>query len=251
MNLVATATMTGIRQVGGGTAACRCGLLVMMIAAWLAAGCATTTNRDPLESFNRSVFAFNEGLDKALIKPVAKGYEALLPGFVRTGVSNFFGNVADVLTGLNNLLQGKPAEAVNDAARVIFNSSFGIFGFFDVATEMGLEKHEEDFGQTLGRWGVEPGAYLVVPVFGPRNVRDAVGLVVDLAADPVGNLDDVALRNSLAALRLVSDRAAILPADKIIEEAAIDKYAYIRDAYSQRRLNQVFDGRPPREPEEE
>jgi phospholipid-binding lipoprotein MlaA len=214
--------------------------------------CATTTaNRDPIEGFNRSVFAFNEGLDRALIKPVAKGYEAAFPDFVRTGVTNFFSNAADILVAANNLLQGKPAEAVGDAARVIFNSTFGLLGLIDVATEMGLEKHDEDFGQTFGRWGAGPGAYVVVPVFGPRDVRDTFGLVLDLAADPVGNLNDVAIRNSLAALRLVSDRASVLPADKIIEEAAIDKYSYIRDAYLQRRLSQVYDGRPPREPEEE
>lgn len=226
--------------------------LAVVATAAAVTGCATTaTNKDPIEGFNRSVFAFNEGLDKALIKPAAKGYEAIVPSFVRTGVTNFFGNVSDVFVAVNNLLQGKPAEAVNDAARVLFNSTFGMLGFFDVATEMGLDKHEEDFGQTLGRWGAGPGAYVVVPVFGPRNARDTLGLVLDIATDPVANLDDIALRNSLSVLRLISERAAVLPADKIIEEAAIDKYSYIRDAYLQRRLSQVYDGRPPREPEDE
>lgn len=216
--------------------------------AMLLNGCATTAgSKDPIEGFNRAVFAFNEGLDTVLIRPVAKGYETVLPGLVRTGVSNFFSNISDVFVAVNNLLQGKPTEAVNDGARVLFNSTFGMLGIFDIATDVGLEKHEEDFGQTFGRWGVGPGAYVVVPVFGPRNVRDTVGLVLDLSADPVGNVDHIPTRNSLSVLRLVSDRAGVLPADKIIEEAALDKYSYVRDAYLQRRLNLVHDGRPPRE----
>jgi phospholipid-binding lipoprotein MlaA len=225
-------------------------LVVLTVAvAGLLAGCATTSGdaRDPAEGFNRAVFAFNEGLDTALIKPVAKGYEAVLPTLARTGVSNFLGNISDLFIAVNNLLQGKPADAVGDAARFMFNSTFGIFGIFDIASDMGLEKHDEDFGQTLGRWGVGTGAYLVLPVFGPRDVRDAAGLAVDLAVDPVGNLDHIPTRNSLSALRLINERAALLPADKIIEEAALDKYSYLRDAYLQRRRSLVYDGRPPRE----
>lgn len=207
--------------------------------------------RDPFEGFNRAVFAFNDGLDKAIVRPVAVGYEAVLPGPVRTGVSNFYGNIADLLISVNSLLQGKPTDAVGDAARFMFNSTFGIAGIFDVATEMGIEKHEEDFGQTLGRWGAGPGPYLMLPVFGPRDVRDAAGLAVEMVADPVGNVDHVATRNTLSGIRLINDRAALLSADKIIEEAALDKYAYIRDAYLQRRQSLVHDGRPPREPEDE
>jgi phospholipid-binding lipoprotein MlaA len=213
-------------------------------------GCATSVARqDPIEGFNRAVFAFNEGLDTLVIRPVAKGYEFALPEAVRTGVSNFFGNIADVFIAVNNLLQGKPAEAASDAGRFVVNSTIGILGLFDVASDMGLEKHDEDFGQTFGRWGAGPGPYLVVPFFGPRDVRDTVGLALDLTADPVGDIDRVPARNALAALRAISDRAALLPADKIIEEAALDKYSYIRDAYLQRRLHQVYDGRPPREPD--
>ncbi|MFN3885112.1 MAG: VacJ family lipoprotein [Rhodocyclaceae bacterium] len=218
------------------------------LAASLLAGCATSGNpKDPLEGFNRAMFAFNDGLDTVLIKPVAKGYEAVLPSPVRTGVTNFFGNIADLFIGVNNLLQGKPDQAFSDFGRVIINSTIGILGLFDVATEAGLEKHEEDFGQTFGRWGVGDGAYVVIPFFGPRTVRDTVGLVLDVKTDPVANLADVSTRNSLLALRVIDNRADLLPADKVIEEAALDKYSYVRDGYLQRRRNLIYDGNPPRE----
>lgn len=207
--------------------------------------------RDPLEGFNRAVFAFNEGVDKAVVKPVARGYVAILPGPVRTGIGNVYSNVGDVFIAVNNVLQGKPAEAVGDTARFMFNSTFGLLGLLDVASEMGLEKHNEDFGQTLGRWGVGPGPYLVLPIYGPRDVRDGFGLAVEAVADPVGRIGHVPTRNSATVLRLVNERAELLPADEIIEAAAIDKYAYIRDAYLQRRRSLVYDGRPPREPDDE
>lgn len=218
--------------------------------AMLLGGCATTAgNKDPMEGFNRTMFAFNEGLDAAIIRPVAKGYEFVAPTFVRTGVTNFFSNVADVFIAVNNLLQGKPVEAASDAGRFLVNSTVGIFGLLDVATEWGLEKHDEDFGQTFGRWGMDTGAYLFLPVFGPRDVRDGIGLVFDIAADPLVNINDMSVRNSLAALYIINNRAMLLPADKIIDEAALDKYSYLRDAYLQRRRSLVFDGRPPKDPE--
>jgi phospholipid-binding lipoprotein MlaA len=227
-------------------------LVAALAAAGLLGGCATSApTKDPAEGFNRAVFAFNEGLDTILIKPVARGYDFVMPTPARAGVSNFFGNIADVFIGVNNLLQGKPSDAASDAGRFLVNSTIGILGLFDVATEMGMDKHEEDFGQTFGRWGAGPGAYVVLPFFGPRTVRDSAGLVLDLAADPVGNIDHVPTRNSLTALRVVSERAAMLPADKVIEEAALDKYSYIRDAYLQRRQNLVFDGNPPRDSDNE
>lgn len=214
----------------------------------LLGGCATSGNpKDPIEGFNRAVYAFNEGLDTVIIKPVAQGYDAVLPTPVRTGVTNFFGNIADLFIGVNNLLQGKPDQAVSDLGRVLINTTIGILGIFDFATEAGLEKHEEDFGQTFGRWGVGDGAYVVVPVFGPRTVRDTAGLVLDVYTDPVAHIDHVPTRNSLLALRLIDNRADLLPADKVIEEAALDKYSYVRDGYLQRRRNLVFDGNPPRE----
>jgi len=222
--------------------------LLALTLSTLLSGCATSGNpKDPIEGFNRAMFAFNEGLDTVLIKPVAQGYDAVLPAPVRTGVTNFFGNIADLFVGVNNLLQGKPDQALSDLGRVAINSTIGILGLFDVATEAGLEKHEEDFGQTFGRWGAGDGAYVVIPVFGPRTVRDTAGLILDVAVDPVGDIDHVPTRNSLTALRLIDTRADLLPADKVIEEAALDKYAYVRDGYLQRRRNLVHDGNPPRE----
>lgn len=216
----------------------------------LLAGCATSGNpKDPIEGFNRAMFAFNEGLDSAIVKPVAKGYEAVLPSPIRTGVTNFFANIDDLFIGVNNLLQGKIPQAFNDFGRVAINSTIGLLGVLDIASDAGLEKHEEDFGQTFGRWGVGNGAYVVIPVFGPRTARDTVGLVLDVAADPVANHRPKRTRDVALVLRAVNDRANLLPADKVVEEAALDKYSYIRDAYLQRRRNLIHDGNPPRESE--
>ncbi len=223
-------------------------MLVCAVAVVAGAGCATSGNpKDPIEGFNRAMFAFNEGLDSAVIKPVATGYDAVLPVPVQTGVTNFFANIADLFIAVNNLLQGKVGDGVSDLGRVAVNSTIGILGLIDVASEMGMEKHNEDFGQTFGRWGVGEGAYVVLPIFGSRNVRDTVGLVLDVKTDPVANVDRVRTRNALLVLRAVNDRANLLPADKVIEEAALDKYAYLRSAYQQRRRNLVHDGNPPRE----
>lgn len=225
----------------------RNGILIAWSAAMLT-GCATSGNpKDPIEGFNRAMFAFNEGLDAAIIKPVATGYDAVLPDSVQTGVTNFFGNIADFFIGINNLLQGKVGDGVGDFGRVAINSTIGLLGVLDVATELGIEKHNEDFGQTFGRWGIGNGAYVVLPVFGPRTVRDTVGLVLDVKADPVVQVDHIPTRNSLAVLRLINDRAGLLSADKVIEEAALDKYSYMRGAYLQRRRNLIYDGNAPRE----
>jgi phospholipid-binding lipoprotein MlaA len=143
-------------------------------------------------------------------------------------------------------MQGKFGDAGVDFGRLLINSTVGIFGFFDVASELGLEKHEEDFGQTMAVWGVGDGGYMFWPIIGPRTVRDTAGWVVDSYADPVWRARPIATRNSMVALRFVDIRASLLPAEKVVEEAALDKYAYIRDAYLQRRRNQIFDGRPPR-----
>lgn len=207
-------------------------LAIALATAGLLGGCATSGNpKDPVEGFNRAMFGFNEGLDKVIIKPVATGYEAVLPSPLQTGVANFFSNIGDLMIGVNNLLQGKPAQAASDAGRVLVNTTMGFLGIIDVASSMGLEKHEEDVGQTFGRWGMGDGAYVVLPFFGPRTARDTLGLVFDVYTDPVSHVDHVPTRNVLLATRIVSDRAELLKADKIIEEAALDKYSYVRDVY--------------------
>lgn len=206
---------------------------------------------DPLEPVNRVVYKFNDTVDKALFKPVARAYKAVLPQPVRQGVGNFFGNIDDLLIGLNNLLQAKPAQAASDLMRFGFNTTFGILGIFDVATAFGLEKHNEDFGQTLGRWGVADGPFLVLPILGPSNVRDTIGLVPEYKLDPVANLDHVPTRNTLVGLRFVDQRARLLDAERVLDEAALDPYTFLRDAYIQRRRNLIYDGNPPREKLEE
>jgi phospholipid-binding lipoprotein MlaA len=212
------------------------------------AGCATATDpRDPLEPLNRGIYKFNDTVDKAVIKPVAQGYKAVLPTPVRTGVTNFFANIDDLLIGVNNVLQFKLHEAASDLARIIFNTTMGIGGIFDVATKFGLEKHNEDFGQTLGYWGVGDGPFLMLPFLGPSNVRDTVGLAATFYVDPVPNLDHVPTRNTLLAVRFIDRRAQLLDAEKILDEAALDPYTFLRDAYIQQRLNAVYDGNPPRE----
>ena len=213
-----------------------------------AAGCATTASdsRDPFEGFNRAIYSFNDGFDQAIGRPVATLYRDLLPSPVRTGVRNFFANIADLWIGANNLLQGKPADAVTDWARFAFNSSFGILGLIDIASDMGIEKHDEDFGQTFGRWGVDDGAYLVWPFLGSSSVRDSVGLIFDVILDPVLQHDPVRVRNAMTLLRATSKRADLLDASRILEEAALDKYIFQRDAYLQRRRSLVHDGNPPR-----
>jgi phospholipid-binding lipoprotein MlaA len=166
---------------------------------------------------------------------------------VRTGVSNFFGNIDDVFIAVNNLLQGKVTEAAGDVSRVFLNSTIGVLGIFDVASEAGIEKHDEDFGQTFGRWGAGDGAYLVLPIIGPSTVRDGFGEILDIKADPITRMNDVAVRNTMGATRGIDQRSRLLPTDKIVEEAALDRYAYIRDAYLQRRRSKIYDGDPPRE----
>lgn len=215
-------------------------------------GCATTDNpKDPLEGFNRAMFEVNEGLDAVVMKPLATTYDTVMPLPGKVAVGNFFGNLRDVWTAVNNLLQGKPDQAFSDLGRVLINTTVGIGGAFDVASEIGLEKHDEDFGQTLGRWGVGDGAFVYLPVLGPRNLRDAGGLVLDSWADPVGGLDHVPTRNSLFGTRLIDTRARLLPTDKVVEGAALDKYSYIRNSYLQHRRSQIHDGNPPRLPQED
>lgn len=215
----------------------------------LLSGCATQGTAhpdDPLEGYNRAMFQFNETVDKAVMKPLAQGYDFIAPKPVKTGIGNFFGNLGDVWISVNNLLQGKVEDALSDAGRFLVNTTLGIAGLFDVATDMGLEKHDEDFGQTLGKWGVGEGGYFVVPILGPRTIRDALALPVDFKADPVNWLDDVATRNTLLGLRAVHDRYTLLGVEKTLAEGTLDQYTYSRDYYLQQRRYRVFDGNPPK-----
>lgn len=224
-------------------------LLGSALLAVVLAGCATTSNnpRDPLEGFNRAMFGFNESLDNAIVKPVAEGYRAVLPQPVRTGVTNFFSNIEDLWIAVNNALQGKFGDAVQDVMRVSVNTVFGIFGLIDVASDAGLPKHNEDFGQTLGRWGVGSGPYLVWPVFGPSNLRDTAGSVVNYHGDLVWQIDHVPTRNTAVTVRGISDRANLLETTDVLEQAALDKYTFVRDAFLQRRRSLIFDGNPPKD----
>ena len=214
-----------------------------------AAGCATTNggdSRDPLEGFNRAIYSFNDGFDEAIGKPVATAYRDLMPGPARMMVRNFFSNIADLWIGANNLLQAKPLDALTDWTRFAMNSLFGVFGLLDFASEVGIEKHDEDFGQTMGRWGIDEGAYIVWPFLGSSTVRDSVGLIPDIHFDPVRRHKPAGVRYFFVGTRAVSKRADLLDASRILEEAALDKYVFQRDAHLQRRRSLVYDGNPPR-----
>ncbi|MCW1965574.1 MAG: VacJ family lipoprotein [Polynucleobacter sp.] len=230
--------------------------VVLLVATTALVGCASIpagvepSPHDPWESFNRSVFEFNEGLDAYLLKPVVAGYRFILPEFVRQGIYNFFSNYSDIYTALFNLLQGRLDYAFNDLMRVAVNTTMGLGGLLDLATPGGLEKHKEDWGQTLGVWGVPAGPYVVLPFFGPSNVRDAFGTVADLESDYLFRfLPDVALRNSVTGLRVVNARNTYYEAGDLLDGAAIDKYSFMRDAYIQRREYQINEGREGEEPQ--
>lgn len=230
---------------------CRQVLQAGVVVALLAlAGCASGPNvhpQDPLEPMNRAIHGFNEGLDKAVLRPVAGAYREVTPSLVRTGVSNFFGNLGDAWSALNALLQARPREATEDLMRFSLNSVFGFWGLLDIASDMGIERTKLDFGQTLGRWGLPAGPYLVLPLFGPSTVRDTAGLVVDGQADPLmnGSVRHTDTREGLSLLRLTDKRASLLDAGDLLEQAALDKYSFIRDAYLQRRQSSL--GLPEKE----
>ena len=215
----------------------------------LLSGCASTnaSKADPLEGLNRATYAFNDAVDKAVLEPVAKGYKTVTPDFLRAGVSNLFMNIGDVATGLNNLLQGKGGDAASDAGRFLINSTLGVVGLFDVATPMGLEKHNEDFGQTLGKWGVNSGPFLMLPLMGPSTLRDAVSRPVDSYAGYSRYMDHIRTRHSVFALEIINLRANFLGASSTLDAAALDKYQFIRDAYLQRRLRSIYDGKAPQD----
>jgi phospholipid-binding lipoprotein MlaA len=226
----------------------RSALICAVLGLGVLGGCASTGDpRDPLEPLNRGIYTFNDGVDTMFIKPAAEVYQGVVPDLVRTGVSNVFSNLNDVIVALNNLLQGKFAAALSDVGRVLLNTTAGLLGIFDVATPAGLEKHDEDFGQTLGWWGLGDGPYLVLPFLGSSNVRDTVGSVGDYKADPVTYIDPSRDRNIVQALRIINRRSELLSASRILAVAALDEYEFVRDAYLQRRRNLIYDGNPPRE----
>lgn len=228
----------------------RLSLGLALVASLFLTGCATGPNanpKDPLEPMNRSISRFNDSLDENVLKPVATGYRDVTPDLVQKGVRNVFNNLADIWSTVNSGLQLKGRDTAESFMRVVVNTVFGVYGIFDVATEINLQRHTEDFGQTLGYWGVPSGPYLVLPVLGPSTLRDGVGTRMDISLDAVRNLDHIPTRNATMGLRVVARRAEFLKASGMLEEAALDKYSFTRDSYLQYRRSQIYDGNPPEE----
>jgi phospholipid-binding lipoprotein MlaA len=211
------------------------------------AACATTNPRDPLEPMNRKIFGFNEAVDQVLIKPVAAGYAAVVPSFVQTGFSNFINNIKDVWSAVNLVLQGRPGEGAQELLRVGINTTMGWGGLLDIATPMQLERHNEDLGQTFGVWGAPSGPYLVLPLFGPSTVRDAAGMPADNYFSPTLFFQQVPDINATRVVTVIHTRAQLLDATSLMSDVALDKYAFVRDAYLQRRRNLIYNGDPPDE----
>jgi phospholipid-binding lipoprotein MlaA len=241
-------TASFVRVLARGAAA---GLLLAAFA-----GCASiperhTAGKDPYESINRKVFAFNDTLDTYALKPVATAYTNVVPSPVRTGVHNFFGNFSDAWSAVNQLLQGKPRDAGSMTLRVLTNTTIGIAGLFDVATDLGLERKSEDLGQTLGVWGLNPGPYLVLPLFGSSDIRDTLALPADTYVSPALLVDGFWKGLAIDAVGVVDARAGLLGASQMLDELAFDRYTFMRDAYVTRRRSLVYDGNPPDLPDED
>lgn len=217
-------------------------VFVLLSVCTLLQGCANVQNKaDPFESVNRKVYTFNRALDKAIVRPVARGYDYVVPKVIDDRVDSFFSNLDDITVVFNDLLQFKFRQAGSDASRFLLNSTFGVLGLFDVATHVGLEKHNEDFGQTLGHWGVGEGPYLMLPFLGPSTLRDAPALLVDNQTDMLNQIDKESDRYKVQGLKLINVRQRLLDADKLAEDA-YDEYSFVRDAYLQRRVFLVNDG---------
>lgn len=219
-----------------------------MLCTLVLSGCATVSNpdaRDPWESWNRGVFRFNDAVDTAVLKPVATGYQKVTPTPVQKGVGNFFNNLTDMWSVVNNALALRPRETGDSIGRVMVNTTVGLLGLIDVASDLGIERHTADFGLTLARWGVGSGPYVVLPVLGPSTLRDTAGWPVDNWGNPINQIGDEPTRNGMTVVKLVDKRAQLLGAGDVLEGAALDKYSFLRDAYLQRRRNQVYDGNPP------
>ena len=226
---------------------------LLILAAVSLTGCASThalNPADPFEPFNRSMYTFNDTVDKVIAKPVAQGYNKVMPDVGKSMVSNFFSNLDDVVVTANDLLQFKFVQAFSDGMRFMVNSTVGVAGLIDVAS-MRLDKHDEDFGQTLGYWGMKNGPYLMLPLLGPSSFRDGIGSIGDSQVSPVSRTRHVRTRNQLYLTRAISGRAQLLSQEKILDGALIDRYAFIRDAYLQQRQSLVFDGNPPHDPYED
>lgn len=226
--------------------------ILIFITCLFASGCATVDGPpnpdDPFESFNRSMFAFNEGADKYVIKPVAKGYNFIMPNVASKAVSNFYSNVDDIVVFFNEILQFKIAAATATSARFVFNSTFGLLGLIDVASDMDLPKHNEDFGQTLAVWGVGSGPYMVLPLLGPMTVRDTAGLAVDWTYfDPIFNRQTIEQSLINLTIKYIDIRAGLIKASNILDDTVPDKYAFVRDAWMLRREFLIYDGNPPEE----
>ena len=230
------------------------GLFTMALALMVGlSGCASLTSQkenDPLEVVNRGVYQFNEKADQYVLEPVAKGYQFVTPDFVDTGISNFFSNLDDVVVLINDVLQLKLNQALSDGGRVLVNSTVGILGFVDMATDMGMPKHNEDFGQTLGAYGVGTGPYIVLPILGPSTLRDTLGIFADSFVDPIQQIDDSDTMWTAIALEGVDARADLISTKKIIDKASLNPYEFIRSGYFQRREYLVYDGNPPLDDED-
>ena len=217
-----------------------------LAAVMLVAGCAAAPSRDdPFEPMNRASYRVHEVVDGHFIKPMVQAYVDYTPRLVQQGIHNFFGNIDDFLSCINAALQNKPDKAGHDLGRVITNTGFGLLGLIDVASEAGVPKGNEDFGQTFGVWGIPQGPYLFIPVFGPTTVRDGTGWIVRGYASPIGYIEDIPTRNVLWALNVIDLRASALQAESVVNQAALDPYTFIRRAYLQRRRYLVYDGQPP------
>ena len=225
-------------------------LLALLLTAATATAHAQSAN-DPFEPVNRAIFSFNDALDRAVLTPLAKGYQAVVPELARQGVTNFFGNFGDGWSAINQALQGKGEAAATMTMRVATNTLFGIGGLFDVASDLGMERRSEDFGQTLGRWGMPGGPYIVWPLLGPSTARDTLARPLDLAWSTSLVINDSGVNAGLTALQLIDTRAGLLSASQVLEGIALDKYSFIRDAYVARRRNLVYDGDPPELPQAE
>jgi phospholipid-binding lipoprotein MlaA len=208
-----------------------------------------TASKDPIEGVNRKIFAFNEKLDQYALKPLAQGYKKIVPQPVRNGVDNFFGNIGDAWSAVNHLLQGHVATSAEMGMRFASNTVFGLGGILDPATQLGMERHSTDFGITLGHWGFGPGPYLVLPILGPSDLRDTAALPLNYAAGTSAWIHGPQTLTDLTVLNVVSTRAGFLSAGNVLDDIALDKYGFLRDAYLARRRNLVFDGNPPDEPD--